>query len=47
MRDCGGSLFGILLFIFEIRVKSCSEAAIRRYFGFMFSFVGRTGFLLL
>ncbi len=40
-------IFGLMLFMFESRTKSCSEAVIRRYFGFMFSFVGRTGFLLL
>ena len=45
-RPCAGSIFSILLLAFELRVKR-SDAFVKRYFGFMYDYVGRTAFLLL
>ena len=38
-------LFAVLLFIFETRF-ACTEDLIRRNFGFMFTYMGRTIFLI-
>ena len=38
-------VFAVMLFIFETRL-SCSVGVIRRNFGFMFTYMGRTIFLI-
>ena len=38
-------LFAVLLFVFETRF-ACTEDIIRRNFGFMFTYMGRTIFLI-
>jgi hypothetical protein len=41
------SFFAILLLLFEIRVRKTSEGFVKKYFGFMYDYAGRTAFLLL
>ena len=43
---CRGSIFAILLLLFELRVKK-TDGFVKRYFGFLYDYVGRTAFLLL
>ena len=38
-------VFAVLLFVFETRA-ACTEDLIRRNFGFMFTYMGRTIFLI-
>ena len=38
-------LFAVILFVFETRF-ACTEDLIRRNFGFMFTYMGRTIFLI-
>ena len=39
--------FAILLLLFEIRIRKTSEGFVKKYFGFMYDYAGRTAFLLL
>ena len=39
-------IFCILLLLFELRLKR-TDGFVKRYFGFMYDYVGRTAFLIL
>ena len=43
---CTCSVFSLMLLAFELRIKK-GEVFMKRWFGFMFTYSGRTGFLML